>query len=153
WIDGLDTSPLIKRFDLDPAVPVLTVLPGSRPSEVMRLMGPFGETVRLLRQSIGRFEMILPAVPSVRALIQEALLSWPQQPYLVEGEADKFRAFKMGRAARAASGTVTLELGVTGSPMVVAYRVDKITAQLRFLLKVPSVVLANLVLNENVFPE
>jgi lipid-A-disaccharide synthase len=71
----------------------------------------------------------------------------------VEGEDDKFRAFKLANAALAASGTVTLELGVTGTPMVVAYRVDAVASRLRFLLKVPSVVLANLVLGENAFPE
>ena len=49
---------------------------------------------------------------------------WPQKPHLVEGEEDKFRAFKLARAALAASGTVTLELGVAGTPMAVAYRVD-----------------------------
>ncbi len=48
---------------------------------------------------------------------------------------------------------MTLELALAATPMVVAYRVDAIAARLRFLLKVPSVVLANLVLGENAFPE
>jgi lipid-A-disaccharide synthase len=52
-----------------------------------------------------------------------------------------------------ASGTATLELALAGTPAVVAYRVDAIASSLRFLLKVPSVVLANLVLGENVYPE
>jgi lipid-A-disaccharide synthase len=153
WIDGLDTAGLRDRLELTPGLPVLLVLPGSRPSEVMRLMRPFGDTVRALRQQIGPMEIILPAVPSVRPLIEDALLTWPQQPYLVEGEEDKFRAFRLADAALAASGTVTLELGVAGTPMVVAYRVDAVASRLRFLLKVPSVVLANLVLGENAFPE
>ena len=51
------------------------------------------------------------------------------------------------------SGTVTLELALAGCPMVVAYRIDAVAARLRFLLKVHSVVLANLVLGENAFPE
>jgi lipid-A-disaccharide synthase len=153
WIDGLETESLRTRLDLTPGVPVLAVLPGSRPSEVSRLMGPFGEAIRLIKRDTGPMEIIVPAVPSVRPLIEEQLSSWPQQPYLVEGEEDKFRTFKLADAALAASGTVTLELGVTGTPMAVAYRVDAIAARLRFLLKVHSVVLANLVLGENVFPE
>jgi lipid-A-disaccharide synthase len=153
WIDGLETESLRARLDLTPGLPVLVVLPGSRPSEVARLMEPFGEALREIRQKVGPMEIILPAVPSVRPLIQEALVTWPQQPYLVDGEEDKFRAFKLANVALAASGTVTLELGVTGTPMVVAYRVDAVAARLRFLLKVPSVVLANLVLGENAFPE
>jgi lipid-A-disaccharide synthase len=153
WIDGLDTEALRSRLSLRSDLPVLVVLPGSRPSEVSRLMAPFGETVAALHQGSGPFEIIIPAVPSVRALIEQALPAWPQQPHLVEGEIDKFTAFKLAHAALAASGTVTLELGVTGTPMVVAYRVDPVAARLRFLLKVHSVVLANLVLGANAFPE
>jgi lipid-A-disaccharide synthase len=153
WIDGLETESLHARLELTPGLPVLVVLPGSRPSEVLRLMGPFGEAIRELRQKIGPVEIILPAVSSVRHLIKDGLTSWPQQPYFVEGEEDKFRAFKLANAALAASGTVTLELAVTGTPMAVAYRVDALALRLRFLLKVPSIVLANLVLGENAFPE
>ncbi len=153
WIDGLETESLRSRLGLTPGVPVLAVLPGSRPSEVSRLMAPFGEAIGALRQKAGPFEIIIPAVPSVRPLIEQALPAWPQQPHLVEGESDKFTAFKLAHAALAASGTVTLELGVAGTPMVVAYRVDPVAARLRFLLKVHSVVLANLVLGANAFPE
>jgi lipid-A-disaccharide synthase len=153
WIDGLETASLRARLDLTPGLPILAVLPGSRPSEVSRLMAPFGDAIRLVKRETGPIEIIVPAVPSVRHLIEEQLPSWPQQPYLVEGEEDKFRTFKLADAALAASGTVTLELGVTGTPMAVAYRVDAIIDRLRFLLKVHSVVLANLVLGENAFPE
>jgi lipid-A-disaccharide synthase len=153
WIDGLDTEALRSRLGLRSGLPVLLVLPGSRPSEVSRLMAPFGETLGALREKAGPFEVIIPAVSSVRPLIEQALSVWPQQPHLVDGERDKFAAFKLAQAALAASGTVTLELGVTGAPMVVAYRVDPVAARLRFLLKVHSVVLANLVLGANAFPE
>jgi lipid-A-disaccharide synthase len=153
WIDGLETESLRRRLELTPGTPVLLVLPGSRPSEVSRLMGPFGEAIGILKREIGPMEILLPVVPSVRHLVEQALPFWPQQPYLIEGDDDKFRAFKLARAALAASGTVTLELAVTGVPMAVAYKVDLFAARLRFLMKVHSVVLANLVLGENAFPE
>ncbi|MFZ0572918.1 MAG: lipid-A-disaccharide synthase [Rhodomicrobium sp.] len=153
WIDGLDRENLAARLGLTPGLPVLVVLPGSRPSEVSRLMGPFGETISLLKSRAGPLELILPAVPSVGPLIEEALRGWPQKPHLVEGDEDKFTAFRLAHAALAASGTVTLELAVAGTPMVVAYRVDGLAARLRFLMKVHSIVLANLVLGENAFPE
>ena len=153
WIDSLETEELRARLGLAPSVPVLLVLPGSRPSEVTRLMQPFGETVRLLGREFEQLESILPAVPSVRPLIEEGLRGWPRRPHLVEGDADKFTSFRLAQAALAASGTVTLELAVAGSPMVVAYRMDRVAARLRFLVKVPSVVLPNLVLGENAFPE
>ena len=154
WIDALDTEKLRARLGLTPGVPVLAVLPGSRASEVSRLMRPFGETVALLQRQIGPVELILPAVPSVRALVEEGLAAWPMRPHIVEGEEDKFAAFKLAQAALAASGTVTLELAVAGAPMVVAYRTDWLTASIaRAVLQAHSVVLPNLVLGENAFPE
>jgi lipid-A-disaccharide synthase len=153
WLRDLDPWPLAERLGIDHDQLVLVVLPGSRSSEVARLMQPFGETVEHLRQRGLVPHVIIPVVPGVRALVEEHAQSWTTVPHLVEGEADKFAAFKLAHAALAASGTVTLELALAATPMVVAYRVDALAARLRFLLKVHSVVLANLVLGANAFPE
>lgn len=154
WLRSLDPAPLAQRLGLDPARPVLVVLPGSRPSEVSRLMQPFGDALALLAEPGGAApQVVIPAVPSVRAMIEKQLSTWTIPVHLVEGDEDKFLAFRLARAALAASGTVTLELSLAGTPMVVAYRVEAIAARLRFLLKVQSIVLPNLVLGENAFPE
>jgi lipid-A-disaccharide synthase len=129
------------------------VLPGSRSSEVGRLMAPFGETIAELALHGLSPEVIIPALPHVRPQVEAALAKWPRRPHVIESEEDKFRSFKLARAALAASGTVTLELALVGTPTAVAYRVDPLASRLRFLVKVPSVVLANLVLGENVYPE
>lgn len=153
WMHNLDTAPLAEKLQLDPGKLTLVVLPGSRTSEVTRLMQPFGETLEALHARHVRPQVIIPVVPHVRELVEKHVQAWSVKPHLVHGDEDKFRAFRLAHAALAASGTVTLELALAGTPMVVAYRVDGIAAQLRFLLKVPSVVLANLVLEENAFPE
>src|SRR5690606_20333333 len=121
WLDALDSAPLTERLGIDREQPVLVVLPGSRSSEVERLMQPFGDTVRLLHARGLANQVIVPAVPHVRPFIEEAVADWPVRPHLVEGEEDKFRAFKLATAALAASGTVTLELAIAGTPAVVAY--------------------------------
>jgi lipid-A-disaccharide synthase len=153
WLRDLDPWPLAQRLGLDPDRLVLVVLPGSRSSEVGRLMETFGQTVDMLRARGIEPQLIMPVVPHLRELVETHLATWSVRPHLVDSEADKFRAFKLAHAALAASGTVTLELAIVGAPMVVAYRVDGLAAQLRFLVKVHSVVLANLVLGENAFPE
>jgi lipid-A-disaccharide synthase len=153
WIRDLDPWPLSERLNLDPHRLVLVVLPGSRTSEVGCLMEPFGQALEILHQRRIRPQVIMPVVPHVRELIERQMQSWIVKPHLVTGEEDKFRAFKLAHAALAASGTVTLELALAGTPMVVAYKVDAIAKYVRYLLKVPSVVLANLVLEENAFPE
>jgi lipid-A-disaccharide synthase len=154
WIAALDTAPLAARLGLPPDVPLLVVLPGSRTSEVSRLMRPFGEALARLRHMGGRFDVVIPVVPSVRATIEQHLPAWPVTPHLLDGEKDKFGAFKLATAALAASGTVTLELALVGTPTVVAYKVERLIGPIvRRLITAPSVVLSNLVLGENVFPE
>jgi lipid-A-disaccharide synthase len=155
WLEALDTAPLAARLGLDPARPVVVALPGSRASEVGRLMEPFGDTLRLLIERGTTPEVIVPTVPHMRTLIEKGRQTWPLRPHIIDGdEDDKFRAFKLAQAALAASGTVTLELALAGTPMVVAYRVDPVAAPfLRRMIKAPTTVLANLVLGDNAFPE
>jgi lipid-A-disaccharide synthase len=132
----------------------LLVLPGSRRSEVSRLMEPFGAALALLKErSPYPFEVTIPAVSHVADEIRARAENWSVKPRIVEGEAAKWDAFRQADAALAASGTVTLELGLSAVPMVVAYRVSKIEEVLKYLIKAPSIVLTNLVLGENVIPE
>lgn len=132
----------------------LLVLPGSRRSEVSRLMEPFGAALAQLKErSLHPFEVTIPAVSHLAQEITIRAESWSVKPKIVEGEAAKWAAFRQADAALAASGTVTLELGLSGVPMVVAYRVSKIEEALKYLIKAPSIVLTNLVLAENVIPE
>ena len=145
---------MAERLALPRDTQLLVVLPGSRPSEVKHLMEPFGQTMKRLMERGRKFEIAMPVVDSVRPMVEAHLAHWPKQPLLLSGDEDKFRAFKLARAALAASGTVTLELAVTGTPMVVAYRVDVVaSAPLRMLIKAPTVVLPNLVLGNLAFPE
>jgi lipid-A-disaccharide synthase len=132
----------------------LLVLPGSRRSEISRLLGPFGETVnQVVQQAGGPVEVVLPALTHLADEIRAATAAWPVQPSIVLGEAQKLAAFRRARAALAASGTVTLELALAGVPMVVAYRVSKLEEQLKYVIKVSSMVLPNLILGTNIVPE
>lgn len=153
WIDALDPQGLKERLGLSDTRPVLLVLPGSRRSEITRLWGPFTDTLRVLRATGHRLDVIVPTVENVRDLVTQRVKQWPFPTHVIEDEADKFRAFKLAHAALAASGTVTLELALAGCPMVVAYRVDRLALLFRRLVKPPHFALANLVLGERVFPE
>lgn len=153
WIDALDPQGLSERLGLREGRPVLLVLPGSRRSEITRLWNPFSATLRALRSTGHRLDVIVPTVENVRDLVVERVKQWPFPTHVIEDEADKFRAFKLANAALAASGTVTLELGLAGCPMIVAYRVDRLALLFRRLVKPPHFALANLVLGERAFPE
>src|SRR5581483_1764594 len=134
--------------------PVLLVLPGSRRSEVRRHMAVFGDTLTRLQADGAVFEAVLPTMPHLEAAVRDGAKSWTIAPRIVIGEQDKRAAFRTARAALAKSGTVTLELAISGVPMVTAYRVGGAEAFILLrAIKVSSVILANLVLGENIVPE
>jgi lipid-A-disaccharide synthase len=141
-----------KRRDDPP--PVLLVLPGSRRSEIRHHMTTFGVTLSRLQAAGITFEAVLPTMPHLHEAVTAAVKVWKVQPRIVIGEAEKRAAFRIARAALAKSGTVTLELALAGVPMVTAYRTGAMEAFiLRHAIKVNSVILANLVIGDNVIPE
>ncbi len=133
--------------------PLLLALPGSRRSEIARLMDLFGATVARVESLNGPVELVLPAVPYLAAEIRERAATWPVRPTIVEGEVATYAAFRRAHAALAASGTVTLELALSGVPTVVAYRVELLLRMLKSFLKVDSIVLPNIILGEHAMPE
>jgi len=140
------------RRQQDP--PVVLLLPGSRRSEVARLMVPFGQAVAKVAAEAGPLELVLPTVPHLADTVRSATAQWPMPVRVLIDPEEKRAAFRIARAALAASGTVTLELALAGVPMVAAYRVGAFEAAIaRRLIRVSSVILANLVLGENVVPE
>lgn len=146
-----DTRELARR---SAAPPLLLVLPGSRRSEIKRNMAIFGDTLRLLRAQGIAFEPVLPTVPGLLESVRAAAADWPVQPRIVVSDSEKKAAFRSARAALAKSGTVTLELALAGVPMVTAYRVTEIEAFIaRRVIQTSSIILANLILGENVIPE
>lgn len=140
-----------KRRDAQP--PVLLVLPGSRRSEIRHHLALFGAALGQLNKQTP-FELVLPTMPHLEAMVREGVASWPVVPRLAVGETEKRAAFRIARAALAKSGTVTLELALSGIPMVTAYRVGAAEAFiLRRAIRVSSVILANLVIGSDIIPE
>jgi lipid-A-disaccharide synthase len=136
------------------APPVLLVLPGSRRSEIKHHMNVFGAALGLLRAQDVPFELILPTMPHLEKAVRDGVRSWPVEPRIVVGETEKRAAFRVAHAALAKSGTVTLELALSGVPMVSAYRAGRMETWIVLrAIDVPSVILANLVIGENVIPE
>jgi lipid-A-disaccharide synthase len=141
-----------KRRDGQP--PVLLVLPGSRRSEIRHHMAVFGEALGLLSSQDVPFEPILPTMPHLQEMVQEGVKGWPVQPRIVIGEQEKRAAFRIAHAAFVKSGTTTLELAISGVPMVAAYKAGAVEAWVvRRAIRTSSVILANLVIGENVVPE
>lgn len=143
------------RRDAHP--PVVLVLPGSRRVEIRRLLGIFGAAIERVVARYGPLELVLPTLPHLVPMVRAGVAGWTTVPRIVVEPTEKWSAFRNARAALAASGTVTLELALAGVPTVAAYRLslfEEVVARIiRLGAHLPSVILSNLVIGENIVPE
>jgi len=160
--------PLVERLaDLRPEAreaerrraepPFVLILPGSRSSEIRLLLEVFGDAVARVSARVGAMELVLPTMPHLLPRVRAGVAGWTIKPRIVTEPAEKWAAFRSARAALAASGTVTLELALAGVPTVAVYRItfiEEIIARVaRIKQRLSSIILANLVLGENIVPE
>ncbi|MBW4023719.1 MAG: lipid-A-disaccharide synthase [Proteobacteria bacterium] len=135
------------------AMPVI-LMPGSRVTEINRLMPIFAETLRRLEARFPNLVPVMPIAAAIEPRVLAALDGWPRKPILVTDVVGKHDAFAAARVALTKSGTSTLELALAGVPMVVAYRVNPITAAIvRRVVKVSYAAMVNLLAGREVVPE
>ncbi len=142
------------RLGIAANAPLLAVLPGSRMNEVRLLLPPFRDAVARLVKSFPDLVCVLPTVPHVAAAVRAGTANWPAPLHILDGDADKFSAFDAADAALAASGTVTTELALAHTPMVVAYRFGWLTYALgKPFVSVKFATLVNIILDREAAPE
>jgi lipid-A-disaccharide synthase len=142
------------RLGIAPDAPLLALLPGSRTSEIRFILPVFYGAVSLLAGIIPGLVTVLPTVPHVAAKVRAATTDWPTPLHILEGEADKYAAFDAANVALAASGTVTAELALAHTPMVVGYKVGGLTYFLsKFLMTVKFITLINIILDREAVTE
>jgi len=147
-------SQLRARLGIDADAPLLVVLPGSRSSEIRFILPVFRAAVSEIAKRVPRLVTVLPTVSHVAEKVKQETTNWPARLHILEGDTDKFAAFDAANVALAASGTVTTELALARTPMVVAYRVGWFTFTLvRPLILLPLITLVNLLLERRAVPE
>jgi lipid-A-disaccharide synthase len=131
----------------------LALLPGSRRSEIASLLPVMLAAASLLRQDRSDCQVRLILAPTLSLEDVAPLLSVTDLPVEVVSS-DRHRHIADSHLALCASGTATLEVGLLGTPLIVLYRLGRITSLLaRLLVRVPHIGLVNLVLGEEVAPE
>ena len=151
--DG-DGSRFRTRHSLDQSAPIIPILPGSRRTEVRRLLPVFGRALHLLAQRHPQITAVIPTVEAVGETVREAVAGWRVPAIVVTEASEKIDAFAASTVAITKSGTVTLELALARVPMVVSYKVNPLTALLvRRLLQVDNVALVNLLAERRLVPE
>ncbi len=133
--------------------PLLAVLLGSRKGEVNRLAEVMGETVARLAAQTPDLTVVAPLAPRIEERARAAIAKWPIKPIIPQAE-EKYDAFAAADAALAASGTVTTELAINATPMVVAYKVDFLTAAwVRRAVITPYASIVNIAAGRAIAPE
>jgi len=152
-----DRSGARARLGLDPQVPVLALLPGSRRGEVSRLARPFLDTALALRDELPGLEVVVPLINQVtERLFEQAWRETPGELELQVVREGTDLALAAADVVLTASGTATLEGLLSKRPMVVGYKVNAATyaaARLFRLLKARHVAMANLLADERLAPE
>lgn len=131
----------------------ILLLPGSRSSEIVKLLPFFRDAADELVARNGAMRFVLPTVQHKEALVRQTIAEWPTKPEVVVGSAAKWQAFADADAAMAASGTVVLELALAGVPTVSTYRTDWIMRFLTSGIKTWTGALPNLIADYPVVPE
>jgi lipid-A-disaccharide synthase len=147
------TADFRQRLGLPPEAPTLALLPGSRMSEIRRLLPTMVSAAKQLAAERPGLQIVVPVAPTIpREEVISRFEGSGLSPWLVDGRAPE--VVGASDAAIVASGTAVLEAGLMQRPLVVVYRVSLITYLVgRLMLKVAHVALVNLLAGRRLVPE
>ena len=139
---------------LSPEQPLLLILPGSRPAEIMRMTPVFEQTARRLKAARPDLAIAVVVADTIADDLKGRVAGWPFRSILVEGDAAKKDAMKAATVALATSGTVSTELALAGVPMVIAYRLGGLSFALTSrLMTARHITLFNIAADKRIAPE
>ncbi|MEW6333067.1 MAG: lipid-A-disaccharide synthase [Thermodesulfobacteriota bacterium] len=143
----------LRRFGLKDEALTVALLPGSRRSEVARLLPEMLQACRILEDRLSPLQFILPMAGTLDpGLVQDILRQFPVQVSVVRDEI--YDAVAVSDVAIVASGTATLETALLEIPMVVVYKVSAPSYAIgRRVIHVEHISLANLIAGRQVVPE
>lgn len=142
---------LLTRLGLDPSAPVVGVLPGSRTSELRRILPTLVEAMHRIRQQVPRAQFLLARAPHLDDQLFAPARDLASSA-IVEGETDAVLA--ASDVVLTASGTATVQAALHGTPMVVVYRVSPLEYRLgRPFVKIDTFAMVNLIAGRRVVPE
>jgi lipid-A-disaccharide synthase len=141
------------RLDLDPSAPIVGLLPGSRHSELHYLLGHMLEAAALIGSQVRNVQFILPLAETLEpADVHARLAAAPVRVRLVQQQT--YAAMQVADVLLAASGTVTLEAALLGTPMVIVYKAHPLTYLMaRAVMRTPWIGLPNIIAGRSIVPE
>lgn len=133
---------------------IITLVPGSRMSEVKRLLPLMRDVVDMLcRNGYMGYKFVIPTVETTAEYVAQQVENWRIKPELVPAS-KRYDVYAKTYIAIVASGTVSAELAMLHVPTIVVYKMNPITTWLvRQIIRVNWVSLVNILLNRGVYPE
>jgi lipid-A-disaccharide synthase len=148
----LSREEALRRFGLDLHRQTIGLLPGSRASEIERLLPTLLDAARILHQKIPTLQFLIPLASSVPKAMVSPFLEETLPVTLIEGQT--YDVMNISDLLITASGSATLEGAILGTPMVVIYKVSRVSYWIgRALIHVDHIGLVNLVAGERIVPE
>jgi lipid-A-disaccharide synthase len=145
---------LIAKYNLNPNSQYILLMPGSRITEVSRLLPIFCEAVSILQKKYPNIEVIIPVVPHMYNYIQNYLNTNNLKFLILQSKYDKYDAFALCKIGIIASGTASLELAMAKLPTLVAYKINPLTAWIAYkLVKIKYASIVNIMTNQEIIKE
>lgn len=141
-----------RSHGVDPHAHMVTLLPGSRPSEVDRLLPAMRKAVEQLALTRKLSVFLLQADHISNTQVQ-ALLSGSSINIRVLSQEKRFDLINASDLVLSTCGTSNLEIALLGVPFVAGYRVSPMTYRLRFLLKIHRYSIVNILAGGDVAAE
>jgi lipid-A-disaccharide synthase len=141
------------KHNISPNDTLICMMPGSRAMEVVRMLPIFLKATQLLTCA-PNLKLVIPTIPAVKGLVQKFTGLSGIHVIILDEEAEKYEAYAASTAAIVKSGTGSLEVAMADCPMVIAYKVSKISYHLiKFMIKIKYANLINIILNKELIPE
>ena len=147
----VDRREFLSRLHLDPKAPTIALLPGSRTSELRRILPDLVAAGQRVRRAVPAAQFVVARAPHLDDRLFEPLRALPRA-VTIQGETDAVLA--SADVTLTASGTATVQAALHDTPMVVVYRVSDLEYRLaRRFVKVDTFAMVNLLAGERVVPE
>ena len=150
-----DRQTTARAAGLDPAKPIVALLPGSRPNELHQILPTLAESAVQMSRDRPGVQFLVARAPVLSDALFEplALMKSAAVPHaLLEGATDDVLA--ASDVVLTASGTATVQAALHGRPMVIVYRLSPVTFALgRAFVRVHTYGMVNLVAGHPVVPE
>jgi lipid-A-disaccharide synthase len=142
----------LRELGLNPAGPIVALLPGSRPNEVERLLPIMRDAVKLIGAQIPGAQFVVARAPSLDDRLFSGIRWASAPPAIVLARTDDVLA--ICDVVITASGTATVQAALHGRPMVVVYRLSPLSYRLgRRFVRVDDVAMVNLIAGRRIVPE